>query len=123
MNEAAFLGETIRGAILSVPQVQKEAGYSIGMTKSQTFIHIILPQAIKVLVPAYGTTLVGMIQSTSMLYTIGVVDIMQRSRSIGSATGHLFEGYAVCAVIYIISSLLIKLVFNIIERRMSYGRG
>lgn len=123
MNEAAFLGETIRGAILSVPVVQTEAGYSIGMTKRQTFIRIVLPQAIRVLVPAYGTALVGMIQSTSMLYTIGVVDIMQRSRSIASATGHAFEGYAVCAVVYIVSSLLIKLVFNVIERRMSYGRG
>ena len=123
MNETAFLGETIRGAILSVPTVQKEAGYSIGMTRFQTFIRVILPQAIRVLVPAYGTALVGMLQSTSMLYTIGVVDIMQRSKSIAASTGHVFEGYAVCAVIYIVSSLIIKLVFNVVERKMSYGRG
>lgn len=123
MSEAALLGETMRGAILSVPAVQTEAGYSIGMTKTQTFMRIVLPQAIRVLVPAYGTTLVGIVQGTSMLYMIGVVDIMQRSKSLATSTGHMFEGYAVCAIVYVTSSLLIKLVFNIIERKMSYGRG
>lgn len=122
MNEAAFLGETIRGAILSISAIQSEAGYSIGMTNFQTFMHIVLPQVIKILVPAYGTTLVGMLQSTSMLYTIGVVDIIQRSKSIASATGHAFEGYAVCALIYIVASLLIKLVFTLLEKKMSYGK-
>lgn len=123
MNEAAFLGESIRGAILSVPAVQSEAGYSIGMTKWQNFTRVVLPQAVRVLIPVYGTTLVGMLQSTSMLYMIGIVDIMKKAQSIGSATGHMFEGYAVCAVIYVTASLLIRFVFHKIEQKSAYGRG
>lgn len=122
MNEAAFLGESIRGAILSVPAVQIEAGYSIGMTPIQTFRRVTLPQAVKILVPVYGTTLVGMLQSTSMLYTIGVMDIMNRAKSVAGITKHAFEGYAVCALVYIIFSLLIKLAFTILEKKMQYGR-
>lgn len=123
MNESAFLGESIRGAILSIPAVQSEAGYSIGMTKWQTFLRIVLPQAVRVLIPVYGTTLVGMLQSTAMLYTIGIVDIIQRAKSIGGVTGHMFEGYTVCAVIYVIGSLIIRFVFYKIEQKTAYGRG
>lgn len=123
MNESAFLGESIRGAILSIPAIQSEAGYSIGMTRWQTFSRIVLPQAIRVLIPVYGTTLVGMLQSTAMLYTLGIVDIVQRARTIGSATGHMFEGYAVCAIIYITGSLVIRFVFYKIEQKTACGRG
>jgi L-cystine transport system permease protein len=123
MNESAFLGEQIRGAILSIPSVQSEAGYSIGMTKTQTFIRIVLPQTIRILVPVFGTTIVGMLQSTSILYMVGVVDIMGRAKSIASSTHHALEAYAAISILYIFFSLLIKLIFNIIERKMSYGRG
>lgn len=117
MNESAFLGESIRGAILSIPAIQTEAGYSIGMTKLQTFSRIVLPQAVRVLIPVYGTTLVGLLQSTAMLYTIGIVDIIHRAKTIGVSSGHLFEGYAVCAVIYVTASLIIRFVFYKIEQR------
>ncbi|WP_044915264.1 amino acid ABC transporter permease [Butyrivibrio sp. WCE2006] len=123
MNEAAFLGETIRGAILAVPTTQTEAGYSIGMTGIQTFFRIVLPQAVKTLIPAYSTTLVGILQSSSMLYTIGVIEIVARARTIGAKTSHMFEGYAVCGIIYIVFSLLIKFASGKLEKRMNYGRG
>ena len=123
MNEAAFLGETIRGALLAVPTVQTEAGYSVGMTGVQTFVRIVLPQAVKTVVPAYGATLVGILQSSSMLYTIGVVEIMNRARAYGTKTSHMLEAYAVCGVIYIFFSLLIKYASGKVEKRMNYGRG
>ena len=123
MNEAAFLGETIRGALLAVPTVQTEAGYSVGMTGVQTFVRIVLPQAVKTIVPTYGATLVGILQSSSMLYTIGVVEIMNRARAYGTKTSHMLEAYAVCGVIYILFSLLIKYASGKVEKRMNYGRG
>ena len=122
LNEGAFLSETIRGAILAVPSTQTEAAYSIGMTKAQAFLRIVLPQAARTLVPAYGTTLVGILQGSSMLYTIGVMEIMMRARAYGSHTSHSFEAYAVCAVIYMTASLLIKFISARIERRMNYGK-
>lgn len=123
LNESAFLGESFRGAIEAVPAIQTEAGYSIGMTGFQTFTRIVLPQAIKTIIPTYGTTIVELLQSTSMLYTIGIIDIMARAKSIAAMTGHIFEGYAVCAVIYVVCSLIIKLIFNIIDRKYNFGKG
>ncbi len=122
LNEAAFLGESIRGAILSVNALQIEAAYSIGMTSLQTFNRVIFPQAVRILIPVYGVALVGMLQSTSMLYTIGVMDIMQRSKSVATITGHAFEGYMVCALVYIVFSLLIRVIFAGLEKKMSYGK-
>lgn len=122
MNESAYLGEAIRGAILSVDKTQSEAGYSIGMTWGQTFVRIVLPQAFLVFVPHYGTTLIGILKSTSMLYTIGVIEIIQRARAIGQQTGHFFEGYTVCAIFYIILCLVIKSGFSLLERKLNFRR-
>lgn len=122
MNESAYMSESMRGAILSVSKTQSEAGYSIGMTWGQTFLRIVLPQAVRVYIPSYGTSLIGILKSTSMLYTIGVIEIVQRTKAVGAATGHFFEGYTVCALFYIVLCLLIKSGFNLLEKKMNYGR-
>lgn len=70
LNESAFLSEDVRAAILAVPHVQKEAAYSIGMTDFMTFIRIILPQAIRILIPSYGTRVLVTFQESSILYLV-----------------------------------------------------
>lgn len=123
LNEGAFLGEIFRSAILSVPSIQSEAGYSIGMTNTQTFFRIVLPQAVKVAIPQYGTDLIGVFQNTSLVFTFGVLDIMGKAKTIGAATGHTLEGFVVVACIYIVICLLLKGFFLLVESRMKYGRG
>lgn len=123
LNEGAFLGEIFRSAILSVPSVQSEAGYSIGLTNIQTFLRIVLPQAVKVAIPQYGLDLIGVFQNTSLVFTFGVLDIMGKAKTLGTATGHSLEGFVVVACIYIVISLLLKGFFLAAEGRMKYGRG
>lgn len=122
LNEGAFLGEIFRSAILSIPAVQSEAGYSIGMTRFQTFTRIVLPQTIKVIIPAYGADLIGVFHNTSLVFMIGVVDIMGRAKTLGTATGHSLEGYVFVALIYIVISLMLKGIFYLVDRKMQYGR-
>ncbi len=122
MNESAFLGETIRGVILSIPTIQSEAGFSIGMTQMQTFRRIVFPQAVRILIPSYGTEIVAVFQNTSMLYMVGIVDMMARAKSINASTNHSLEAYAVIAIIYITFSLLIKFAFSYAEKKTAYGR-
>lgn len=122
MNESAFFGEIVKAGIQSIPPVQSEAGFSIGMTRTQTFIRIVLPQAIRILIPAYGQTVIGIFQNTSMLYMVGVVDMMARAKSINASTHHSLEAYAVIAIIYITFSLAMKFLFSLLEKKMSYGR-
>ena len=121
LNEGAFLGEIFRGAITSVPAVQSEAGYSIGMTGAQTFFRIVLPQAFKVAIPHYGVDFIGVFQNTSLVFILGVVDILGKAKTLGAATGHSLEGYLSAAIIYVSFSLLLKGVFLFIESRMKNG--
>ncbi len=87
-NEAGFLSEHIRAAILSVPAGQTEAGYSVGLNGNQTFFRIVLPQAFRVLLPGFSTMLVGLLPATSLAYMLGVTDMMGKVRAIGTVTFH-----------------------------------
>lgn len=122
LNEAAFLSEDVRAAILAVPHVQKEAAYSIGMTESVAFIRIILPQAIRILIPSYGTRVLVTFQESSMLYLVGVADMVSRAKGIAKITGHTIEAFLSVTIIYIAMNLILKTIMNVVEKRMSYGR-
>jgi len=116
LNEGAFLGEIFRGAITSVPAVQAEAGYSIGMTGVQTFFRIVLPQAFKVALPHYGVDFIGVFQNTSLVFILGVVDVLGKAKTIGAATGHSIEGYLAATIIYIFFSLFLKGLFYYLNK-------
>lgn len=117
LNEAAFLGEIIRGSILAVPQLQTEAGYSTGMTYSQTFIHIVFPQAFRIAIPSFGVDLVGLFQGTSLAFLIGAVDVIGKARIIGANSGHLLDVYVDTAIIFIVISVSLEFIFHRIQKR------
>ena len=115
LHEGAYIGEIVRAAVESVPAVQKEAGYSIGMTAGQTFIRIILPQAVKVAIPAYGANLVELFHNTAITCVIGVTDFIGRAATVGGATFHYIEPYLFVAIVYAIISILIELFFKFLD--------
>ena len=120
-NEAAFLSAIFYGAITAVPVGQLEAGYSVGLTTTQTLRKIILPQAVRYALPAFGTDVIGVFQGSSLVFMIGVTDIMGRAKTIGYASGHVLEAYLFAAVLYIAISLLLRLLFAVWNRRLDYG--
>ncbi|NCB82152.1 MAG: amino acid ABC transporter permease [Bacilli bacterium] len=120
LNTAAFQSETIRAAILSVPEHQLEASLASGLTKQQAYLKVILPQAIQVAVPSFGTATISLLQDTSLAFTIGVLDVIGRAQALGAVTMHIFEGYVDAALIFIVCSILLELFFKWIERKTSY---
>lgn len=120
LNTAAFQSETIRAAILSVPVTQKEASIACGLTKSQMYLRVILPQVVRVALPAFGTTTVALLQDTSLAFTIGIVDVVGKARAIGAVTFHTLEGYVGAAVLFITLSVILERVFALLEKRMSF---
>lgn len=122
LNEAGFLSEHIRAAILSVPAGQSEAGYSVGMTGVQTFFRVILPQALRVLLPGFSTMLVGLLPATSLAYMLGVTDMMGKVKAIGTVTFHTLEGYFCAAVIFVLASFILERICLRLSEQLNYER-
>lgn len=122
LNEGAFLSAVFYGAITSVNVGQLEAGYSVGMTKNQVYRRIILPQAVRTALPPFGSDLVALFQSTTLVYYIGVTDVLGRARALGAARKHYLEAYLAVAVIFVIVSGIIRLAFARLNESLNYGR-
>ena len=123
LNQGAFLSVIFQSAICSVPAGQMEAGLSVGLTEWQTFRRIVFPQMIRIALPPFGSDLIGLFHNSSLVFLIGVTDIMGRAKTIGSATKHVIEAYLFVALIYIVCSLLIRFIFYYLGKKAEFGRG
>ena len=118
MNSAAYIAEVIRAGIQAVDVGQSEAARSIGMTGAQTMLHIIMPQAIKNILPAIGNEFVTMIKETSIIQYLGVSDLMYNNGIVVTNTYNPLPCYYISAVIYLILNLVAGKGVNIFERRL-----
>ncbi len=107
LNTAAYMAEGIRGALESIDRGQLEAAKSIGMTKLQTSIRILVPQASRIAVPTLSNNLIDVIKGTALAITIGVTDIMYVSQQAAAASFKFMECYIAAMLIYWIISLII----------------
>ena len=118
MNSGAYVAEIIRSGILAVDHGQMEAGRSLGLTYSTTLIRIVLPQAIKNILPALGNELIALIKETSVVSFITVVDITKVAGNIIAKTYEPFVPYLFLALIYLVIVLFATWLVGILERRM-----
>jgi polar amino acid transport system permease protein len=117
LNEAAYMAEIVRGGIMSVDRGQTEAAQSIGMRPLQAFMSIILPQTIRVILPATGNQFIGMLKSTSLVSVIAAPDLMTNAQNIYSQNYLTVELLIVAAIWYLIMTTIATLVQSRIERR------
>lgn len=118
LNSAAFLAEIFRSSISSVPIGQTEAGHSVGLTSFQTFTRIIVPQSVITALPSLGTTLIGLLQDTSIAFTLGIIDVMGEVQAIAANTRRTMEGYVDAAIIFLVLATLLEKAFSYIEKRL-----
>ncbi|HEL1633358.1 TPA: amino acid ABC transporter permease [Streptococcus suis] len=110
VNTGAYAAETIRASIESVPKGQLEAGYSVGMSFSQTMRRIILPQAFRVAFPPLSNTLIGLVKDTSLAANITVLEMFMATQQIAARTYEPFALYCEVALVYLFfSTILTKL--------------
>lgn len=121
MNSAAYLCEIIRSGIQSIDGGQTEAARSLGLTQTQNLRFIILPQAIKNILPAIGNEFVTIIKESAITYTIGVQDIMAMVQAIKSASYIIMEPLLVATALYFCLCFPLSKLIAYIERRMSRG--
>lgn len=122
LNRSAFLAEIFRSSIEAIPKGQTEAALSVGLTEGQTFRRIVLPQVIRIALPAFSTDFVGLFQATSLVYLLGIMDLMGRAKALGTATNHFLEAYLVCIIIFVVISILLKLIFHKVEGIFEYSQ-
>ncbi len=121
LNSAAYLSEIIRSGIQSIELGQTEAARSLGMSQGQNMRYIILPQAIKNILPAIANEFVTIIKESSICWTIGVQEIMSAVNSVKSATFRISEALIIAAAVYFCLTFPTSKIIAYFERRMSRG--
>lgn len=116
---SAFIAETIRAGILSVPKGQMEAGLSTGFTYSQTMRYIVLPQAVKIVIPPLGNQFINLVKNSSVLAMVAGLDLMYQGDLIASETFNTFETYILIGLLYLIITLPLTYMMAYIERRLA----
>lgn len=119
INIGAFLSETMRGAILSVPKGQMEAALSLGMSYWQAMKRIILPQASRIAIAPMGNTFIGMLKETSLISTITVTELLRASQLLISKHLVVMPFYIAIAIMYWVMSTVFSTILGRIERNMA----
>ena len=121
LNSAAYLSEIIRSGIQSIDGGQTEAARSLGMTQGQNMRYIVLPQAIKNILPAIANEFVTIIKESSICWTIGVQEIMSAVNSVKAATFSIAEPLIIAACVYFCLTFPTSNIIEYFERKMSRG--
>lgn len=121
LNVGAYASEIIRGGIMYIPKGQTEAAYSIGMNYRQTIQRIILPQAIRVSVPALGNTFLSLIKDTSLLGFILVAEMFRKAQEVASTTYEYLTIYLLVALMYWVVCFIISIAQNFYESYLERG--
>ena len=121
MNSAAYLCEIIRSGIQSIDGGQSEAARSLGLSKMRTMLHIILPQALRNILPAIANEFVVIIKESAIAYTIGVPDLMAAVNDVRGAASIIMEPLLVATAVYFCLCFPTSKIIAYFERRMSRG--
>lgn len=118
LNSGAYISEIMRGGINSVDPGQMEAGRAVGLSFTQTMMLIVIPQAIKNILPTLGNEFITLIKETSVVGFVGATDICVAFRYIGTNNYEFMVPYLVMALIYIVMVLVISMGVKFMERRL-----
>lgn len=119
INSGAYLAEIIRGGIMAVDKGQSEAGRSLGLSYVQTMRFIVIPQAIKTILPALGNELIALLKETSIVNVIGMKDITKWAINVQGRTYQAFMPFIGIAAVYLILVIILTKLVSMMERRLA----
>ena len=123
VSYSAYLAEIFRAGIEAVPKGQVEAAASLGLTRWQLFRLVVLPQAIRTVLPPLGNDFIAMIKDSALVSALGVQDITQLGKIYSASTFLFFETYNVVAFLYLVMTLSLSLMVRGLERRLKRKGG
>jgi len=121
LHAGAYIAEVMRSSILAIEAGQFEAARSIGMTNVQTYRRIVLPQAFRLAIPALGNNVISTLKGTSLIFNVGVVDMLRKADLLGSYSYRHLELYMDIGIIYIVLCFFIQIITAFWERRVDWG--
>ncbi|ASA21861.1 amino acid ABC transporter permease [Paenibacillus donghaensis] len=119
INSSAYLAEIFRAGIQGVDRGQSEAARSLGMRQGMTMIHIILPQALKSVLPAIGNEFITIIKESSIISFIGVTDLMFQARTVSTISYDGMTPLIIVALMYFVLTFTLSKLLGIVERRLN----
>lgn len=121
LNYAAYFAEIYRGGIMAVPQGQYEAAKLLGYNKYQTFIHIVMPQVIKRIIPSVANETITLVKDTSLAFTLAVAEMFTLTKQLVAAQSSMIP-FVVAGVFYYVFNLLVAIFFDHLEKKLGYYR-
>lgn len=118
INTGAYMAETVRGGILSIDEGQTEGAKAIGMNHVQTMVNVILPQALRNILPQISNNLIINIKDTCVLSMIGVVELFFSSKSVSGTYYTFFQTYTITMAMYLIMTVFFSRLLRAFEKRM-----
>ncbi len=116
---AARISEQVRSGIQALPRGQRFAGYAIGLTEPQTYRHVLLPMAYRLILPPLTSETMNLIKNTAVAYSIGLTELFFRTREMGELTFRYFEAFAAATLIYVVIAMTANRVLAFVERRVA----
>jgi glutamate/aspartate transport system permease protein len=116
---SARIAEQVRSGIQSLPGGQRNAGYALGLTQPQTYRHVLLPMAYRIIIPPLTSELMNLIKNTAVAYSIGLTELFFRTREMGEMTFRYFEAFTAATLIYVVIALAANRLMAWIERRVA----
>jgi polar amino acid transport system permease protein len=119
----AYMGEVFRAGIEAIDPGQREASMSLGFNSRQTMFYVILPQAMRTILPPVGNEFIALLKDTSLVSILAVSDLLRRGREFASESFMYFETYTMIAIVYLIITLILSKLVGMMEERLGdYGK-
>lgn len=119
INTGAYMAETVRGGILSINDGQTEGAKAIGMNHFQTMLYVILPQALRNIMPQIGNNLIINIKDTCVLSVIGTVELFFATKSVAGTYYTYFEAYSITMVMYLFMTVTFSKLLRLVENKLN----
>ena len=120
LSYGAYMADVFRAGIEAVPKEQGEAARSLGMNAQQAMFQIILPQALRTIIPAIGNQTLGMLKDTSLVSVLAISDILRVANQYAATHFNYFETYTMVALVYLVITLLLSKIVSTMEERLNY---
>jgi glutamate/aspartate transport system permease protein len=112
------VAEQVRAGINSLPRGQRLAGIAMGLTETQTYLTVILPQALRIILPPLTSEFMNVIKNSSVALTIGLLELTGRARAMQEFSFRVFEAFTAATVIYLLTNLIVVLAMRALEKKV-----